>query len=98
MPVPPALRAVTILIVGLVIGGAGAVLFRESLPGAEGSAEERATRLELELKKAQNRIAALEAEKGVGPEKGGVLQRLTGGRDGRRTLRDGARDIAEDIR
>ena len=35
-------------------------MFRASLVGPEGSAEERAARLEVELKKANNRIAALE--------------------------------------
>jgi hypothetical protein len=35
-------------------------MFRQSLTGPEGSAEERAARLEVELKKANNRIAALE--------------------------------------
>jgi hypothetical protein len=98
MPVPPAFRTAGLLVVGLVIGGIGAVLFRESLPGAEGSAEERANRLEFELKQALNRIAALEAASGTQGERGGVLQRMTGPHDRRRTLRDGARDIAEDIR
>ena len=56
------------------------------MPGAEGSPEERATWLEVELKKAQNRIAALEAADPRGRRKPG------------RTFADGARNIAEDIR
>jgi hypothetical protein len=68
------------------------------MPGAEGSAEERVNRLEVELKRAQNRIAELEAANGAEDSKGGVLQRLAGSRDRRRTLRDGMRNIGDDIR
>lgn len=68
----------------------------QSMPGAEGSPEERANRLENELKKAQNRLAELEAKMG-GVTKDGVLQRIAGVHD-RRALTDGARDIAEALR
>lgn len=74
------------LAMGLAIGGLGGALFHQSMPGAEGSPEERAARLEVELKKAQNRIAALEAADPRGRRKPG------------RTFADGARDIADDIR
>jgi hypothetical protein len=63
------------------------------MPGAEGSAEERANKLEVDLKKAQNRIAALEAAVHTTP--GGVIQRIAGDPQ---ALRDGARQIAKDIR
>ena len=96
MALPPSLRSAIPLVIGLLVGGVGVTLFRQSMPGAEGSAEERANRLENELKRAQARIAALEAATSTTGE-GGVLQRLTS-RHGGRTLRDGARDIAEDIR
>ncbi|MCX6873440.1 MAG: hypothetical protein NTW21_06480 [Verrucomicrobia bacterium] len=75
------------LVVGLAVGGVGATLFLQSLPGAAGSPEERASRLEVELKRAENRIAALEAADPQGRRR----------RPGR-TFADGARNIAEDIR
>lgn len=68
----------------------------QSMPGVEGSPEERANRLEIELKRAQSRIAALESKTGGGA-KDGVLQRIAGVRD-KRELTDGARDIAEALR
>jgi hypothetical protein len=74
------------LALGLVIGGLGGALFHQSMPGAEGSPEERAARMEVDLKKAQNRIAALEAADPRGRRKPG------------RTFADGARNIADDIR
>jgi hypothetical protein len=74
------------LALGLMIGGVGGALFHQSMPGAEGSPEERATQLEVDLKKAQNRIAALEAADPRGRRKPG------------RTFADGARNIADDIR
>ncbi|GAA5481323.1 hypothetical protein Hsar01_00530 [Haloferula sargassicola] len=72
------------LVLGLVIGGVGASFFRDSLPGEKGSAEERVSELEAELKKAENRIAAFEAD---------------GKTDHReRTLREGIGDIARKLR
>lgn len=71
------------LLIGLVVGGVGAVMFQQSLPGAEGSAEERVIRLERDLKRAQNQIAALEAADPGAKRRSG------------RTLADGARGIAE---
>ncbi|BCU76731.1 hypothetical protein llg_14460 [Luteolibacter sp. LG18] len=72
------------LVAGLVIGGAGVGLFAGSHPGAEGTPEAQVTRLEVELKSARNRITELEAS----------------GRTGRpgRTVSDGLRELAEDIR
>jgi hypothetical protein len=81
------IRPLLPLCIGLAVGGVGATLFRQSLPGAEGSPEERANKLEVELHRAQNRIATLEAA----DPRGG--QRRPG-----RTFADGARTIAEDIR
>src|SRR4029078_843949 len=101
MPIPRSIRALLPLVIGLVVGGVGAVLFRESMPGGEGSPEERANRLEVELKQANNRIAALEATNSDGHQPQVVLGRLAISRAGskdRRTLADGARRIAEDIR
>jgi hypothetical protein len=96
MALPQSIRSLVPLIVGLSVGAVGAVLFMQSMPGAEGSPEERANRLETELKKAQNRIAALEARVG-GHSSGGVLQRIAGVND-KRALTDGAREIAEALR
>lgn len=80
------IRSLIPLVIGLAVGGVGVTMFRESLPGAEGSQEERADKLELELKQARNRIAALEATDSPKRARPG------------RTLADHARGIAEDIR
>ena len=75
-------------------------MFLDSMPAAEGSPEERARRLEVELKKAQSRIAALETvEPAANGRTGKTEARDPFGRARpRRTLADGARSIAEDIR
>lgn len=83
MSLPNSLRSFLPLVAGLAVGIVGATLFRDSMPGAEGSPEEHAAKLEVELKKARNRLASLE---GPGKRRGG------------RTVGDGMRDIAEDIR
>ena len=75
-------------------------MFLESMPGREGSPEERANKLEIELKRAQNRIAALEAESSARPPRT-MIERLAGGsesHDGDRALADNTRRIIEDIR
>src|SRR5687768_14432076 len=82
MPVVPVLKSLVPLAVGVGVGIVGATMFRESLPGEKGSPEERAAQLEVKLKKAENRIAALEE----------------GHRPHGRTMKDGLRDIADDIR
>lgn len=79
------MRSFLSLAAGLVVGAAGAVLFIQSMPPEKGSAEERAGKLEVELKRAQNRVAALEAAD-------------PGRRRPGRTLADGVRGIAENIR
>ncbi len=71
--------------VGLLVGAVGAVLFQESLVGEEGSPAEQAAKLEVELKKANRRIALLESDPRNGDRSG-------------RTLKDGARSIGEAIR
>jgi hypothetical protein len=71
----------------------GATLFLESLPGSAGSPEERANKLEVELKRTQNRLAALE---GSGQERSS--RALPAGNSSRPTITDGARRIAEDLR
>lgn len=54
------LRTAVPLVIGLALGGIGSSLFVKSLPGAEGSPEKRVAELEVELKKANNQIAAYE--------------------------------------
>ena len=95
------IRSFIPLVIGLVVGGIGVTLFRESLPGAPGSAQEQVGRLEVDLHEAQNRIVALEANESV-TNAPGFLNRLSGGSarkpDSGRALAEGARRIAEDIR
>lgn len=55
------LRPVLPLVIGLVVGGFGVSLFRSSLPGPEGSAQEQADRLADQLKQAQRQIFLLES-------------------------------------
>ncbi len=103
MAIPQSIRALLPLLIGLVVGGAGATMFLESMPGSEGSPEERANKLELELKRAQKQIASLEAAGAAAPAPRSLIERLAGGSSGgreesTRTLSDGARRIAEDIR
>lgn len=78
------LRTAVPLVIGLAIGGIGSSLFLKSLPGPDGSPEKRAAELEVELKKAQNRIAALEEKN---PRRR---------RDAR--LLGGARQLMEDVK
>jgi hypothetical protein len=82
---PPTLRTALTLLAGLAIGGAGATLFLQSMPPDEGSAGEKIETLELELKRTNNQLAAYKAES-------------PGARRPTRTLKDGTRAIAEDIR
>ena len=86
MPLPQPIRALIPLAIGLLVGGVGATMFMQSMPGAEGSPEERANKLEAELKKAQDRIAALDAPDSPKRTRPG------------HTFADKARGIAEDIR
>jgi hypothetical protein len=84
MPISETLRPLLPLVIGLAIGGLGVGLFQDSLPGEKDSPEALAKSLELELKSSQKRIAELEA---AGP-----------GKRSQRTVKDGLRDLAEDIR
>lgn len=61
MAVPPIVRSLLPLVIGLGVGALGASMFLESMPGAAGSDKERVDKLEAELKKAQSRIASLAA-------------------------------------
>lgn len=86
MPLASSIRTSIPLVIGLLVGAVGAVLFMGSMPGKEGSPEERAAKLEVELKKARNQLAALEADPRSRRDKPG------------RTLGDRVRSIGEDIR
>ncbi len=80
------MRPLIALIVGLAVGITGAILFVQSMPPKEGSAEEQVDRLEAELKRANNRVAALEGSDPSGHKRPG------------RTIKDNVRGIAENIR
>jgi hypothetical protein len=79
------MRFVLSLSLGILVGGVGATLFIQSMPPPVGSAEERAGKLEAELKHANNRLAVYESKDPRGHQ-------------ARKTLADGARLIAENIR
>ena len=95
MPLTQTLRTLIPLVIGLAVGGVGAVLFQESMPGAEGSPQERAGRLEAELKEARHKIAALEAEDTPSRNARGLFERKKGNQA---TVSDGLRSIAERIK
>lgn len=80
------LRSVIPLVAGLAIGATGAVLFLQSMPPPEGSAEERIVKLEADLKSANNRVTTREASDPQGRNRPG------------RTMKDGLRSIADDFR
>ena len=80
------MRATISLVTGLAVGAVGAVMFMQSMPPPEGSAEERAGNLQAELKRASNRISALEAADPHGRRRPG------------RTLSDSTRSLADDWR
>ncbi|MGJ8696955.1 MAG: hypothetical protein ACSHYF_11595 [Verrucomicrobiaceae bacterium] len=71
------------LIIGLVVGIAGGVMFTKSIAPEEGTVEEELALKERELRKAEGRIRALVAD---------------GHTDGKRRVRDGMRDIMRRIR
>jgi hypothetical protein len=89
MSLASSLRSFVPLAIGLVVGGVGVTMFMESAPGAPGSPEERASKLEVELTRAKNRLTELEALSTDG------TNRFT---DPRRTLTDGTRSILQKIR
>jgi len=86
MKIPSAVGSSLILIIGAAFGMAGALLFRDSLPGKKGTPEARAAALELELKRAETRISALES-------RGSRGERLPG-----KTSSDRLREIVENMR
>jgi hypothetical protein len=86
MPLPQSIRSLVPLVIGLAVGGLGTALFQQSLPPAAGSPEERADQLAAELKRATNRIAALEAAE------------PSGGRRPGRATQDRLRMLADDLR
>jgi len=72
------------LIIGLLVGAAGALMFSKSMPPEEGSVEERLEDARIELRRAERTIREFEKTGGVGR--------------GRRTMRDGMRGIIEDLK
>lgn len=80
------MRSIIPLVIGLLVGVAGAILFSQSMPPKERSAEERADKLEVELKRANNRVAALDGGDSNARRRPG--QNVT----------DRLRSIAEDLR
>lgn len=86
MSLPSSLKSFVPLAVGLVVGGVGVSLFQQSLIGGENSPEQRAAKLETELKKAQNRIAALEDTDPLGRRKS------------HRTVKDSLADIKQRLK
>ncbi len=82
MSLASSLRSFVPLVIGLAVGGIGVTLFSDSLPGREGTPEARARQLEVELEKAEKRLAAFEGKSG---------------RRSARTVGDGMRDIGEDF-
>ena len=88
-------RSLIPLVIGLAVGGVGVTLFQESMPGAVGSPQERADKLEITLKQAQNRISALEAEDVPSRNARGLFERKRGNQA---RASDGLRSIAERVR
>jgi hypothetical protein len=79
------MRTLFSVTIGFIIGAIGAILFSQSMPPKEGSAEEQVGKLEVELKRANNRVSLLE-------------QTGRNGKNLNRTLKDNVRNITEDIR
>lgn len=86
MAIPSSLKSFVPLLAGLVIGGVGVPMFQQSLIGGKDSPEHRAAKLEAELKKAQNRISALEDTDPLGRRKS------------KRTMKDGLADIKQRLK
>lgn len=80
------MRSLIALAIGLVVGVVGGILFFQSLPPQEGTAEERVGKLEVELKRANNQLAALQGGNSDGRRRPG------------RGLGDSVRGVAENIR
>ncbi|MGB6221751.1 hypothetical protein [Haloferula sp.] len=71
------------LIIGLLVGATGALMFSRSLPAKEDSPEEQLEIVQQDLKQAQRKIQILQAQSG---------------NEGPRGVKDGVRDIMQDIR
>ncbi len=71
------------VVIGLLVGAVGALMFSRSLPAAEGTPEERLEIAQQDLKQAQRKIQILQARVG---------------QTGPRGVKDGVRDIMQDIR
>ena len=87
MALADTIRSLIPLAIGLGVGGLGATLFQQSMPGPDGSPEARAKQLEVELQQARNRITTLEAG-----DARAARHRLG------RSFTDGVRTVADDIR
>lgn len=86
MKIPSSVVNSLVLLVGAAFGAAGALMFKDSLPGREGTPEARAAALEVELKKAETKIAALESGSSSRRERPG------------KTSTDKLREIVENMR
>jgi hypothetical protein len=85
------MRPIFTLAIGLAVGAAGAILFRESLRPEEGSEAERIELLTREVESAQARIAELEAGPGGRRGRGGFSEAAERARRIAEDLRDGKR-------
>lgn len=71
------------LVIGLLVGIVGAILFQQSMPPEEGSVEEKLEEAQMEIRRNERELA---------------LYRTADGPRDKRTVRDGIRSIAQDIR
>jgi hypothetical protein len=97
MSLPQSVRSLLPLVIGLVVGGLGASLFRESLPGAPGSPEEHARKLELEKERLKRENEALRMADSQVRDGRGFIRRSSTGSSGRTTA-DEARGLFDDLR
>jgi hypothetical protein len=98
MSLPQSVRSLLPLVIGLVVGGVGASLFRESLPGTPGSPEEHAKKLEVEKERLQREIAALKVADLQARDGRGFIRRSSTGGNSARTMADEARGVFDDLR
>jgi hypothetical protein len=98
MTLPQSVRSFLPLVIGLVVGGVGASLFHESMPGAPGSAEEQAKKLEVEKERLQRENDALKAAGALPRGERGLFRRISSGGVGGRTMGEDVRSLFDDLR